>query len=209
MIAAVVLAAGLSSRMGKLKATLPIDPVRPDGDTFLTTILRTLSAGGVSDIVVVVGHKADTVVDSVTQRQLQPRFVLNRDYASGQLSSLLCGLRAIDRAGVDAMLMTLVDVPLFRASTVRAVIDRYAATGAPVVRPVAEQDGIKGAKHGHPVLIARPLFAELYGADPAAGAKPVVRRHVSEEGSIEIDDPGAFLDVDTPADYERLFGRSE
>jgi CTP:molybdopterin cytidylyltransferase MocA len=209
MIAAVVLAAGLSSRMGKLKATLPIDPHRPDGDTFLTRILRTFGSAGLSELVVVVGHKADTVVDSVTQRQLQPRFVLNPDYAAGQLSSLLCGLRAVDRPGVEAMLMTLVDVPLFQPATVRAVVDRYVATGAPIVRPVADDNGIKGAKHGHPVLIARALFPELSAADPSVGAKPIVRRHVSEAGSVEVDDPGAFLDIDTPADYERIFGRSE
>ena len=107
------------------------------------------------------------------------------------------------------MLMTLVDVPLVQPSTVRRVVDCYRETGAPVVRPVADENGAKGAKHGHPVLISSALFPQLYAADPAVGAKTIVRAHVSAAGSVEVEDPGAFLDIDTPEDYERLLGRSE
>ena len=69
---------------------------------------------------------------------------------------------------------------------------------ADVVRPV------RGALHGHPVLIDRRLFAELRTADPDTGAKPVVRAHVSPAGYVEVEDAGAFADVDTPADYQNL-----
>jgi len=209
MVAGVVLAAGLSSRMGKLKATLPINPAKPDDETFLTRILRTLAAAGVADVVVVVGHESDTVIESVRRRRLTPRFVVNAEYRSGQFSSLLAGLRAIDRPLIDAMLLTLVDVPLIAPSTVRAVVERFEKTHAPIVRPVADENGVKGARHGHPVLIARVLFQALLAADPAAGAKPIVRAHVSDEGNVEVNDEGAFRDVDTPDAYRRIFGLSE
>jgi molybdenum cofactor cytidylyltransferase len=208
MVPAVVLAAGLSSRMGRLKATLSVDPLDEAGDTFLTRILRTFLAAGVEDTVVVVGHGAESVVESVTRRGLSPRFVLNRGYEAGQLSSVLAGLRAIDRPGVAAMLLTLVDVPLISPATVRRVIERHVETRALVVRPVADESGVKGARHGHPVLIDRRLFPELYAADPATGAKPIVRAHISSEGNVEVTDEGAFLDIDTPQDYERVLGRS-
>ena len=202
MIPALVLAAGQSTRMGRLKATLPIDAAaNATGDTFLTRILRTFQAAGVDDIVVVVGCEAETVVASVVSRGLAPRFVNNRDYESGQLSSLLAGLRAIDRPGVNAMLLMLVDAPLVSSSTVRLVVERYRATGAAIVRPVS---GPGGTRHGHPVLIDRKLFDELRSADPATGAKPIVRAHVSVAGNVEVDDEGAFADVDTPEDYRRL-----
>ena len=64
-------------------------------------------------------------------------FVENPDYEQGQLSSLLAGLSVVDRPGVVASLLTLVDVPLIGVSTVRAVVDRYRATHARVVRPGA------------------------------------------------------------------------
>jgi molybdenum cofactor cytidylyltransferase len=128
--------------------------------------------------------------------------VVNADYARGQLSSILAGLRAIDRPGVAGMLLTLVDVPLVSAETIRAVVDRYRRTRAPVVRPTS------GSRHGHPVLIDRSLFDELRHADPSAGARPVLRAHASPAGDVVVEDEGAFVDVDTPGEYERLLSRS-
>ena len=70
---------------------------------------------------------------------LPARFVVNRDYDRGQLSSLLAGLDVVDRPGVAAVLVTLVDVPLVSAATVRAVIDCYRRTRAPIVRPTSRR----------------------------------------------------------------------
>jgi molybdenum cofactor cytidylyltransferase len=201
VIPAIVLAAGLSTRMGgRSKALLEID----QGETFLTHIVRSFHAAGVNDVAVVVGHEADAVRASLIDRGIRPdvdravRVVVNPAYESGQLSSLLAGLNAIDAPGVRAMLMTLVDVPAASAATIRRVIDRYHETNAPVVRPV------RGSEHGHPVLIDRRLFDALRRADPAEGAKPIVRAYASEAGDVPVADEGAFFDVDTPADYARL-----
>ncbi len=99
------------------------------------------------------------------------------------------------------MLLTLVDVPLISSTTVRAVVECHARTSAPIVRPV------RGAEHGHPVLIDRALFTALRHADPSMGAKTVVRQYVSQDGDVPVDDDGAFLDVDTPQEYEDLILR--
>jgi molybdenum cofactor cytidylyltransferase len=194
MIPAIVLAAGKSSRMGRPKAALPL----AGGDTFITRIVRTLKDASVEDVVVVVGHDAKAVIDAFAASDLEARFVENPDYEQGQLSSLLAGLRVVDRPGVTAALVTLVDVPLVSAATVRAVVDRYRETRAPIVRPV------RGDKHGHPVLIDRLLFDALRRADPAQGAKTVIRANVSTAGNVIVDDDGAFVDADTPDDYERM-----
>ena len=194
MIPAIVLAAGKSSRMGRPKALLPLD----DRDTFLSRIVRTLREAGVGDVVVVVGHDAHAIVASFAEVELEARFVENADYEQGQLSSLLAGLQVIDRPGVVATLVTLVDVPLISAATVRAVVERYRQSGAPIVRPV------RGEEHGHPVLIDRSLFDAIRRADPAVGAKPIIRAHVSPAGDVAVGDPGAFADADTPDEYERL-----
>jgi molybdenum cofactor cytidylyltransferase len=197
MIPAVVLAAGLSTRMGRSKALLPIDDV----DTFLTRIVRTFLAAGIDDVVVVVGHEAEQVAAAFATTGLPARFVVNTAYQSGQLSSVLAGLSVVDRPGVSAALLTLVDVPLVATATVRAVVDRYRQTHAAIVRPTS------GDRHGHPVLVDRALFDALRRADPGLGIKPVVRSHASTAGDVPIEDPGAFLDVDTPAEYEALVRR--
>jgi len=194
VIPAIVLAAGKSSRMGRPKATLRLD----GGDTFVTRIVKTFAAAGISDVIIVVGHDADAVIDAFAKTDLSATFVENPDYELGQLSSLLAGLRVVDRPGVVATLLTLVDVPLIGVSTVRAVVDRYLATRAPIVRPV------RGAEHGHPVLIDRSLFDALRHADPREGAKAVVRSHASASGDVPVEDAGAFADADTPIEYERL-----
>jgi len=194
MIPGVVLAAGLSTRMGRLKATLPLGR----GETFLSRIVHTLIAGGVEDVVVIAGHEAESVRKSLDDRDVRARVVVNASYRTGQFSSVLAALDAIHHPGVEAMLMTLVDVPLVSAATVSAVLARYREVRAPVVRPV------QGERHGHPVILDRSLFGLLRGADPARGAKPVVRAHVSAAGDVAVDDEGAFLDVDTPEDYARI-----
>ena len=193
VIPAIVLAAGRSSRMGRAKATLPAG----DGQTFLTRLVSTFLAAGVDDVIVVVGHEADAIASRFSESGLPARFVVNREYDRGQLSSLLAGLDVVDRPGVSAVLVTLVDVPFVSTETVRAVVDGYRRTHAPIVRPTS------GNRHGHPLLIDRSLFAALRAADPSAGAKPIVRAHATAAGDIPIDDEGAFADIDTDEEYRR------
>lgn len=193
VIAAIVLAAGKSTRMGRPKALLPAGT----GDTFLTRIVRTFGAADIAHVVVVVGHEAQALTEHLHAAGLRPAIAVNRDYEAGQLSSLLVGLAAVEAEDVEAVLLMLVDAPFVSPATIRAVVERYHETHAPIVRPV------RGEQHGHPVLIARSLFPLLRRADPATGAKPIVRAHVSAAGDLAVDDAGAFMDIDTPADYAR------
>jgi molybdenum cofactor cytidylyltransferase len=195
MTPAIVLAAGLSTRMGgRAKALLPVDA----SDTFLTRIVRTFLDAGVDDVVVVIGHERDAVAAALASSGLSARTVVNAAYATGQLSSVIAGLSVVDRPGVAAALVTLVDVPLVTSVTVRAVLEHYRHTRAPIVRPTS------GGRHGHPVLIDRELFGAVRAADPGAGLKPIVRAHASTGGDVAVNDPGAFVDVDTPEEYESL-----
>ena len=88
------------------------------------------------------------------------------------------------------------------AATVRAVIESYRATHAPIVRPTS------GDRHGHPLLIDRTLFDALRAADPSTGAKPIVRAHATAKGDIPVADEGAFTDIDTEEEYRRVVGRA-
>lgn len=182
--------------MGRPKALLPIGST---GETFFDRVTRTLVEAGVGDIVVVVGADAEAIRASVRPVS-SVRIVDNPDHEQGQLTSLLAGLRAIDAAAASAALMTLIDVPLVRAGTVRKLIAAQRDGGAPIVRPVSS------GRHGHPVIFGRALFDEFQRADPARGAKPVVRAHASEIMDVPVDDEGAFTDIDTREDYERFIG---
>jgi len=197
MIPAIVLAAGKSSRMGRTKALLPIG----SSETFLTRIIRVLREGGVESIVVVIGGDAAAVRASLPPAEGSISAVDNPNYEEGQLSSLLVGLAAVEERfdKVDAAMVTLVDVPLISAGTVRSVLDAYRAKpGAPVVRPR------RGNRHGHPAIFNQSIFGELKRADPSQGAKPVVHAHAAEEVNVDVDDDGAFIDIDTPEDYDRF-----
>jgi molybdenum cofactor cytidylyltransferase len=196
-IPGIVLAGGKSSRMGRPKALLPIGR---SGETFFNRVTRTLLDAGVDDIIVVVGADAEVIRDRVRQPPSSVRIVDNPDYEQGQLTSLLAGLRAINRAVPRAALVTLIDVPLVSASTVRRLISVHRERGAPIVRPVSN------GRHGHPVIFGRELFDELLRADPAQGAKPIVHAHAAEMIEVPVDDEGAFTDIDTREDYERVIG---
>ena len=187
--------------MGRPKSLILVD----DQDTFMTRLVRTLREGGVDDVVVVV--PADGPVEEIRTALAavppEPRVAVNHDPSRGQLSSLLVGLGVVDHPGVAAILMTLVDVPLVLPATVSSLLDAYAATRLPIVRPTKSDDTV----HGHPVIFDRSLFDELRHASFETGVKSVVRAHKEEIANVSVDDDGAFLDIDTPADYQRIFGR--
>ena len=196
MIPGIVLAGGKSSRMGRPKALLPI---RPTEETFFDRVTRTLLEAGLSDVIVVVGADANAIRSAVNPRS-GVRIVDNPDHEQGQLTSLLAGLRAIDTERATAMLVTLIDVPLVSAATVRTLVATQHDHSAAIVRPVSN------GRHGHPVIFGRQVFAELQRADPAHGAKPIVRAHAAEMIEVPVDDEGAFIDIDTPEEYERIMG---
>ena len=94
--------------------------------------------------------------------------VQNADWTSGQLSSLLAGLDAVDDPALEAVAVTLVDVPLVRASTVAALLAAWRRSRAPIVRPAL------GDRHGHPVIFDRATFGALRAAPLGVGAKAVI-----------------------------------
>jgi molybdenum cofactor cytidylyltransferase len=195
MIEAIVLAAGASSRMGRPKAALPLLNGR---ETFLSRLCGTLLDAGLPRVTIVTGAVPDVVSSAWPDADPRVRIAHNPDWSLGQLSSILAGLAAVDERQTDALVVALVDVPLVRASTVRALVEAWRTTRAPIVRPS------RNGQHGHPVVFDRAIFHELRAADPAHGAKPIVHAHLDTLVDYAIDDDGAFRDADTEDEYQRL-----
>jgi CTP:molybdopterin cytidylyltransferase MocA len=188
---AVVLAAGRGSRLGAPKAA-----AWADGRTFVEAVLRTLHEAGIGDVRVVLsaGLAESLVPDPV----LPALAVVNPDPARGMLSSVRCGLDALP-AGLDAVLLWPVDHPRVSSATIRALVSAHAASAAPVVVPI--HAGVRG----HPVVFDARVLPELLAAPPDVGARAVVHAH-ADRLELAVDDGAVTEDIDSAADYERVFG---
>ena len=200
MLAAIILAAGDSTRMGRPKALLS----DPDGRPFVARLVRSFLAAGIGEIVIVTGSLHDAIVDVIARDAPpgRPVCVRNPDPSRGQLSSLWAGLDAVSGSDVDGVLVTPVDIPMMRPATILRVVEAWAETRAPIVRPAL------GERHGHPVLFDRGVFDALRLAPLAEGARVVVRANSDRVVNVAVDDEGCVVDVDTPADYEAVVGKS-
>jgi molybdenum cofactor cytidylyltransferase len=197
-VGGVILAAGASSRMGQPKGAMVLSA---DGETVVQRVVRVLLEGGLPRMVVVTGAHP-SVADTLAADDSRVTVVHHAGWAAGQLSSLQCGLRWLQASGpIEAAVVTLVDVPFIEAGTVTRLLEAWQDSRAPIVRPVS------GVRHGHPVVFDACVFGELLAADPAEGAKPVIRAHAAEILNVPVQDEGAFLDVDTPEEFAQALRR--
>ena len=199
MLAAIILAAGDSTRMGRPKALLP----DTDGRPFVARVVRTFAEAGVRDVIIVAGSQHAAIVDAIAADRppVTPVFVTNSQPSLGQLASLRIGLSVATKLDVDGVLVTPVDIPMVRPSTVRELVRVWERTRAPIVRPAV------GERHGHPVLFACAVFDALRSAPLASGARTVVHAWGDRLVNVPVDDPGCLFDIDTPADYDTIVGK--
>jgi molybdenum cofactor cytidylyltransferase len=188
-IAGILLAAGMSSRMGENKMLLAVA-----GESVLRGGARRALAGGLSPLIVVLGAEADRAAAEL--EGLPCTIVQNLQYTSGMTSSIHAGIAALP-AATDAAFILLADMPLVTADMIRAMAERYHETGAPLV--ISRYEGVIAP----PTLFDRSLFIELLDSN---GGRQVVQRH---RAAAEVCDwPGAALvDLDTPEDYARITAR--
>jgi len=194
VVAGLILAAGESSRMG---ADKPLLMYR--GKTFLENIISALREGGIQRVVVVLGHHAELIQQSVDLSSVE--VVVNQDYRRGQTSSLQAGLRLLAASRPDGIVMCLVDHPAIASETVRSLIQYFKSSGKPVVVPQIQ------GKHGHPVLINREVLDQILALGPDQGADTVIHSFRGRTDFVEVTDPGILIDVDDPESYLSLVAR--
>lgn len=187
-VAAAVLAAGASTRMGRNKLLLKLN-----GETVVRRAARAAIAAGLDPVVVVTGHAHEAVAAQL--RGLACRAVFNGEHESGAHTSVAAGIGAVGDTGSAAAIVMLADMPLVTPAMLRAVVASYRKSGA---RVVASRYG--GDFVAPPILYDRRLFGELRDMDARCG-REVVRRH--RRGAVELAWPAAAArDLDRPEDYE-------
>lgn len=188
MIAAILLAAGESKRMGQPKMLLPW------GDsTVIEHVVVTFLKAGIEDIVVVTGSSREQVEKAVEGYPV--RHVHNPDYATGEmLSSIQCGIRAMTEQA-QAALVSLGDQPQILESSIRAICEAYQAGSSLLIAPSFRM------KRGHPWLVARPLWKKLLAMQPPQTPRDLLNDHANQIQYVSLDTPTILADLDTPDDY--------
>lgn len=197
MLAAVILAAGESRRMGQPKATLPFPDTEatPGKVTFLEHLLSVSRHPKVGVLRVVLGGHADKVRKRVPL-QLET-VVQNPDWQQGQLSSMQAAVRSLATEGVDGMLLFLVDHPLVGPALVATLIEQFYSSGKLIVLPTYR------GKRGHPLVFSSRLFAELLTAPAEVGARAVVWAHSADVLEVPTEEEGVVLNLNDPKAYRR------
>ncbi len=187
--AIVLLAAGIASRMGRPKQLLDFH-----GVPLIRHAASEAVASQCAPVVVVCGAQREPIAEALAG--LPVELAHNARWEEGMGTSIQCGLRQLERSGVDGVILSLADQPLLDRDTYRGLLALHQQTRMPIV--ASHYSGTVGV----PVLFTREYFPHLMALPPAQGCKGVIqsnRAHVAP-----FDCPDALADIDSPEDYERV-----
>ena len=185
--AALIVAAGMSSRMGDFKPLLNIGSI-----SIAQRVVATFQQAGVEKIVMITGYNALLLEKHLSGNGIV--FLRNEEYRTTQMfDSVKIGLRYL-KDKCDRVLFTPVDIPLFTAATVRRLLETEAELACPAV----------SGETGHPTLIAASLFDRILADPGEQGLRGALERCGAELELIPVEDLGVLHDADTPEDYQAL-----
>ncbi len=190
-IGAIILAAGLSKRMGQPKMLLPWGQ-----NTILETVLETVLEGGISRPVVVTGANHKEISGLVHDYPAQ--IVFNQNFEDGEmLHSLQAGITTLS-AECRACFIVLGDQPQIQSSTIRLLIEEYRRQPTSMIIPSFQM------RRGHPWLVGREYWDEILSLNTPATLRDFVRKHAQEIHYLTLDTPSILADLDTPEDYAKF-----
>lgn len=188
---AILLAAGESRRMGATnKLTLPVA-----GRALLRRTAETLLQVELQELLVVVGHEQQTARELLCGLPL--RIVYNAAYREGQMTSVHCGMTALQQA-CDAVLVCLADLPLLEAADLERLIGAFADCPTSVLVPTHR------GERGNPIVLAHRHRAQILAGDRNLGCKRLIQKHPELVTALEMDNDHLVFDLDTPEAYQRL-----
>jgi len=187
--AGVLLAAGMSRRVGQLKQALDWS-----GRSILRHVAETLLAAGLRPVCVVLGHERVRLARELAG--LDVHVVENPAYESGMFSSVRCGLAALPPDATSCVI-ALVDQPRVTADVIRQLVGEHLRHAAAVTMPRF------GAETGHPVVLARRVVDAALAADPTATLRDVLAGFAEHAHYVDVETDSVVSDIDTMSDYER------
>ncbi|MGH9718444.1 MAG: nucleotidyltransferase family protein [Candidatus Acidiferrales bacterium] len=189
-LAAAILAAGESRRMGSPKALLPYR-----GKNFAEYLLEVTAHPRVGVKRIVLGAHAEEI--SAKVRLGDAEVAINAEWQRGQLSSIQAAVRSVPAEKTAGLLLCPVDHPLVSARLVAQLIDAFDSSGKLIVLPTYR------GKRGHPLIFAASLYSEILDASPEVGARQVVWAHAAEVVEVATDEEGVTLNLNDPETLRR------
>ena len=191
-VAAIVLAAGISQRMGIPKMTLPWM-----GSTVLGTVVSAVHEAGVGHIRVVTGGSRELVEQIIEELSFPVEVDFNPGYANGEmLDSIKVGLSNLG-SNINTVLIALGDQPQIEVKVISAVVMRYCETHSTLIVPSHQ------IRRGHPWLIEKSLWGEILGMASGLTMRDFFAKHSAEIDYLSVNTPSGLQDLDTPGDYKK------
>ena len=190
-VAGIVLAAGASTRMGRIKQLLPVGD-----ETLIERVLIEILKAGLDQVVLVLGHQAREIQAAIMPLFTQPelRVIENRQYRQGISSSIAAGISEVEHTH-DHVIIFLADMPCIQTDLIHLLLGRYLTSGMRI-------GAVKGkGRPAHPVIFSRELYPELKHLKGDVGARSLFHKHSGSVCLIEPDENYDSLDIDTPEDY--------
>lgn len=194
-VAALILAAGRSRRMGIPKMGLPLE----DGQALIAHVASTFKRSGAEPVVVVTGAHRSEVEAALEEEAVLLEY--NQDYKQGgMLRSIKVGLRSVAQGSAAAVLVCPGDLPALKVATVKALIAAWDGGEGALLAPSFQM------RRGHPVLIGRAHWEAIQRLPEGSSLREFLETRAGSLGYIVVEDPGINQDLDTPEDYQHLRG---
>jgi len=193
MISAILLAAGESKRMGELKQLMPFG----QNTTIVEQAIDNLLSSAVSEVIVVVGYRAEEVIKSIVGKPV--KIAINPNYRQGMSTSIIAGLNLVD-SRAQAVMLTLGDQPLINSRTINKLIEEFHNHDRGIAIPTYQD------RRGHPTIFAIKYKEKLLELKGDIGGRQIVKDHPDDILEVAVNAGGIITDIDTISDYQSSVG---
>ena len=183
-VSAILLAAGESKRMGKLKQIMPLG-----GSTMVEQTIDNLLASRVNEVIVVLGHKAEEVTKRIAGRPV--KIAVIPIYSQGMGTSIAAGMKLVD-SQAQAVILALGDQPFVDSQTIDRLVEEFQAHDKGIAIPVYR------GRRGHPIIFSIKYKAQLSGLTSDIGGREIIEEHPDDVLEVAVDCEGIIIDIDTP-----------